>query len=325
MGYLITIFLLLIVIELIYIKIAAKFHIVDKPNARSSHFYPTLRGGGIIFAIGVYLFVAFYGIHYPWFLVGLTGISIISFIDDVKNIHVNVRLMIQFLSIVLLFVDLGVFHLYSLWSILIVLTICVGIVNAFNFMDGINGMTGNYSLAVLIPLIYLNLKNAFVNTNFLIILVLSVLVFNFFNFRKKAICFAGDAGAVAIAFIFLFLFGKLILHTGKFYYIFFLVVYGTDTVLTIIHRIMLHENLYSPHRKHLFQILVNELNVSHLVVSSIYMFIQLCISFGLIFIPSHQWVYCGTVLLCLSFVYLVLMKKYYPLHEEYIKNEMKNM
>ena len=100
----------------------------------------------------------------------------------------------------------------------------------------------------------LSVANTFVNADFIYTVVCSVLVFCFFNFRKKAKCFAGDVGAVSIAFILLFLIGRLIIETEDFSWIVLLSVYGVDSVLTIIHRLMLHENIGLPHRKHLIRL-----------------------------------------------------------------------
>ena len=73
----------------------------------------------------------------------------------------------------------------------------------------------------------------------------------------------------SIAFIVLFLIGKLVIRTGDFSWMVLLAVYGVDSVLTIIHRLMLHENIGLPHRKHMYQIMANELKVPHVIVSSI--------------------------------------------------------
>ena len=168
---------------------------------------------------------------------------------------------------------------------------------------------------------YINQKENFIDNNFLIVTTLSVLVFCFFNFRKKAKCFAGDVGAVCIAFLILFALGRLILQTNDVTYLMLLGLYGVDTVLTIIHRIMLHENLGEAHRKHAYQLMANELKIPHVVVSSIYMIVQLLVSFGLILLPINHWVYAIGAACILGIIYIVLMKKYYHLHEEYLKNK----
>ena len=318
----IIITILLFALELIYFRIADHFNIIDKPNERSSHSSVVLRGGGIIFLIGTWLWAAFLGLQYPWFMVGLTLIAGISFADDIKSLPDSIRLTAHFAAMLMMFQDLGILNLSDWWMAVIALIICVGITNAYNFMDGINGITGGYSLAVLLPLIYLNSYNettkGFIEPSFLIVAILATLVFCFFNFRTRAKCFAGDVGSIAIAFIIVFALGKLILQTGDLSYIFLLLVYGVDAVLTICHRIMLHENLGQAHRKHAYQLMANELKIPHVVVSSFYMLLQLLISAGLILLPINHWLYCIIILIILSAAYLLFMKRYYHLHEEYL-------
>lgn len=309
---------LLVILELLYFQIANYFNIIDKPNLRSSHTHITLRGGGIIFLLGAWLYSIFYGFQYPWFLAGLTAIAGISFVDDVRSVSNRVRLLIHFTAMLLLFQEFGILNLESWWMILLGLIFCVGIINAYNFMDGINGITGGYSLAVLLPLYYLNRSLEFVDPNFLLVALFSVLVFNFYNFRTRARCFAGDVGSVGIAFIILFALGHLILQTGDFTYLLFLMVYGVDSVLTIVHRILLHENIGKAHRKHVYQLMANELKIPHVVVSSVYMGTQLLLSFGLILLPFNHWAYFGIVLVILTVIYVWFKQKYYHLHEEYL-------
>lgn len=314
---------LLVVAELVYFRIADRLNIIDKPNLRSSHTAITLRGGGIIFLVGAWLYVAFYGMVYPWFMVGLTAIAGVSFVDDVHPVSNRIRLVVQFVSMFLMFYQFGILNLESWWIIIIALIVCVGIINAYNFMDGINGITGGYSLAVLLPLWYLNRDLAFVDGSFIVVAGLSVLVFCFFNFRKRAKCFAGDVGAVGIAFMLLFFLGRLILLTGDFTYILLLAVYGVDSVLTIVHRILLHENLGEAHRKHAYQLMANELRVPHTVVSGIYMVLQLGVSAVLIFVGVSHWVVFFVVLVVLALAYFLFMCRFYHLHEVYLQSKMK--
>ncbi len=309
---------LLVIAELVYFRIADRFNIIDKPNQRSSHTHITLRGGGIIFLFAVWLYSAFFGLTYPWFILGLTLIGLVSFIDDIHSVPNSVRLVVQFAAMFLMFYNWGILNLQDWWIIILGLILCVGIINAYNFMDGINGITGGYSLAVLVPLLFINRSVHFVDENLLVVTMLATLVFCFFNFRKKAKCFAGDVGSVTMAFIIVFAVGKLILLTGDFTYIMLLAVYGVDSVLTIMHRILLHENLGEAHRKHAYQLLANELKIPHTTVSMIYMFMQLVISFGLVYLPVNHWLYTGVVLIALCLVYVLFKKRYYHLHEEYL-------
>lgn len=312
---------ILMAAELLYFKIANRFNIIDRPNMRSSHTSITLRGGGVVFLFGAWVYAAFFGVTYPWFLTGLTLVGIVSFVDDVHSLPDSVRLVVQFAAMFLMFYQFGILNWNDWWIVCIALIVCVGITNAYNFMDGINGITGAYSLAVMLPLIYLNKSVGFIEMPFLVVITLSILVFLFFNFRKKAKCFAGDVGSISMAFIVVFVLGLLMLQTHDFSYIVFLAVYGVDAVLTIVHRIMLHENLGEAHRKHAYQLMANELKQSHLKVSAGYMIVQLAVSAGLIFIPINHYLYLGLIIILLSGAYVIFMRKYYHLHEEYLKSK----
>lgn len=319
------ILVLLVIAELVYFKIADKCNIIDKPNERSSHTRIVLRGGGIIFVIGFWIWSAFNGFQYPWALAAVTLAAGISFVDDIHSLPDSVRLVAQFAAMFMVFQEIGMLHWDMWWMVLLGLIVCVGATNIYNFMDGINGITAGYSLAVLMPLSLLNLKDEFVNESLIVVIIMSVLVFSFFNFRpkNKAKCFAGDVGSVGIAFILLFMIGCLIMKTNDITWLTFLLVYGVDGCCTIIHRIMLHENLGEAHRKHAYQLMANELGMSHVVVSLIYMALQLVISLVMVYLipdtPLAHWIYLIVVGLLLVGAYVLFMKKYYHLHEEYLE------
>ena len=251
--------------------------------------------------------------------------SVISFIDDVRSLPDSLRLVVQFAAAVMAFHQIGILHWYMWWIVIIGLIAYVGITNVYNFMDGINGITGGYSLAVLIPMSLLNGHSEFVDSDMIVVTILSVVVFCIFNFRPKgkAKCFAGDVGSISIAFIILFVLGCIIIGTKDVTYLVFLVVYGTDACLTIVHRIFLRENLGQAHRKHAYQIMANELNIGHIRVSLIYMFLQAAVSLVFIYlIPDSalaHWIYLAAVVLVLSISYILFMKKFYPMHEEYLR------
>jgi len=298
----------------IYFNIAEKYNITDKPNQRSSHKNITIRGGGIIFYIGALLYFMFYGFSYPIFSLGLTLIAIISFLDDIKTLNSKVRILVHISAMLLMFYDCG---LYSLpwYFTLAALIVSTGIINAYNFMDGINGITGGYSLVVMGSYYYINNNlTPFIDNNLIYVISLSLLVFNFFNFRKKAKCFAGDVGSVSIAFIIVFLLCKLIVKTQDLTYIIILLVYGVDSILTIVHRIILKENIFIAHRKHLYQIMSNELHISHIYVSILYMAIQIVILVGYFAFQSCSvWYFFASASL-LATLYALFMRKYFSSH-----------
>ena len=313
--YYLVILVLLFLAELFYFKLADKCNIIDKPNERSSHSRITLRGGGIIFYFGALAYFLSNHWEYPWFMLALTLITFISFVDDIRSTSQGLRLVFHFTAMALMFYQWGLFSL-SWWWIIIALIICTGIINAYNFMDGINGITGGYSLVILGALAYINSEiTTFVEPVLINTVLCSVLVFCFFNFRKKAKCFAGDVGSVSIAFVLLFLIGKLIIKTEDFSWIILLSVYGVDSVLTIIHRLMLHENIGLPHRKHMYQLMANELKMPHVVVALIYMVAQAVIVMGYISWQSYGYTFLLCMVLLLGVVYICFMKKYFALHQ----------
>lgn len=340
---------ILVSAELIYFRIADRFNIIDKPNQRSSHSSIVLRGGGIIFSISILVWMVWQMLQGNWgtvqdylpFIIGLVLICGISFWDDVHSLPDSVRLVVQFVATGLMF--LGLMGLGSwfvelawYWKVLIglvALIVFVGATDVINFMDGINGITAGYSLAVLFPLLLANrsfaslwMTEGFIAESFLVVAIIGVLVFSWFNFRPKgkAKCFAGDVGSIGIAFIMLFAIGRLIMQTGDVTWLAFLLVYGVDGCCTILHRIMLHENLGQAHRKHAYQLMANELGMSHVVVSLIYMGLQLVISLVMVYlIPNTvltHWIYLVAVALVLIAAYVLFMKKNYHLHAEYLES-----
>ncbi|WP_263668262.1 glycosyltransferase family 4 protein [Bacteroides nordii] len=313
--YYLIVLVLLFLAELFYFYIADKYNIIDNPNERSSHTRITLRGGGIIFYFGVLAYFLTNHFEYPWFMLALTLVTLISFIDDIRSTSQALRLVFHFSAMGLMFYQWGLFSL-PWWTILVALIICTGIINAYNFMDGINGITGGYSLVILGALAFINHSVvSFVEPDLIYTMLCAVLVFNFFNFRKRAKCFAGDVGAVSIAFTILFLIGRLIIQTGDFSWIVLLVVYGIDSVLTIVHRLMLHENIGLPHRKHMYQIMANELRMPHVVVALIYMMVQAIVVIGYLILREYgYWYLLGSVFL-LSMLYLLFMKRFFCLHK----------
>lgn len=326
---------ILLAAELVYFRIADKCNIIDNPNERSSHSTIVLRGGGVIFSLSVVVWAILMMVQgnaiaqYLPFLCGLVLICGISFWDDVKSLPDSLRMAVQIFSILLMFWSMGLYTAADSWlwtavTVVVALFFCVGATNFIIFMDGINGITSAYSFAMLLPILLMNRGLGFIEESYLIVAILGVIVFSIFNFRPKgkAKCFAGDVGSIGIAFIILFALGRLMLVTKDVTWIVFFLVYGVDGTLTIFHRIMLHENLGQAHRKRAYQLMANELGMSHVAVSLIYMGMQLVVSLGFIYLcPATalaHWVYLVCAGLVLAVGYVLFMRKYYHLHEEYL-------
>jgi hypothetical protein len=118
-----------------------------------------------------------------------------------------------------------------------------------------------------------------------------------------------------MAFILLFLLGKLMIVTDDFSWIVLLAVYGVDSTLTLVHRLLLHEDVALPHRKHAYQLMANELKIPHTVVSIIYMVLQAVVVVGYFYFEEHGYIYLLSVIGVLSLAYVLFMMKYYRLHQ----------
>ena len=294
---------------LAYFMIANKYNIIDKPNDRSAHTIPTLRGGGIIFWIAFLLiFVQTFPIN-TFLFIAITLVSVVSFIDDIRTLPNKIRLVAHFVAIALVFASLNIFTIFPIWLIFLAFILFVGIINAYNFMDGINGITGCYTIVVLLSLLFIDLHVInFVENNLIIYPILASVVFLFFNFRKKAKCFAGDIGSISIAFWVLYLILKLMLATNSVVWILFLTVYGIDTVCTIIHRLYLRENIFEAHRHHFYQILCNDLKIDHRVVALLYSILQIKVSIFVLFFYDKLNLYLIFAVIIVPFILIYLTK-----------------
>jgi UDP-GlcNAc:undecaprenyl-phosphate/decaprenyl-phosphate GlcNAc-1-phosphate transferase len=274
----IYIFLILFLLAcmLLYLKLARKYNILDIPNHRSSHAQTTVRGGGIIFPISLLTAYFLSNFQNSYLLIAIFLLGLISFIDDIYTVSNKWRFVVQIISsaLILYELDLGI----SLWIYPLLLFITIGGINTYNFMDGINGMTALYSIVVLGTLLWINQTVVFVDDLFISLPLLSAVLFSFFNVRKKAVCFAGDVGSVSMALIVLFLLFQLVAVTQNLAYCLLLLVYVLDAAGTIVRRIANGENIFEPHRTHLYQRLAHDLKWSHLKTSFTYAVIQLLLN-----------------------------------------------
>lgn len=304
MKYLIATLVFLLV-EVLYFAIAKRFDIVDRPNERSSHTRVTLLGGGVIFFLSLFYFCATNGWQYPWLLAGVALIAIVSYIDDMRGLPASLRFGVQLVTLFLVLFQFEAFSL-DVWKVLLVVFVTMATVNIYNFMDGINGMLAAYSLVVLGTLAYANSINPFVNADLILFVMLSAAVFCFFNFRKKARCFSGDVGSIVMGCIVLFLMGRMIQAspsaTQPLSCLIFIGVFLADGGLTILKRMLRGENIFQPHREHMYETLCNDLKVPHLWVSGSYAVVQLAINVCYFFV-ADKVLYAVAVAIVLFLLY----------------------
>ena len=310
----IIVFLSLFFLMIGYLSVANHFNIIDKPNERSSHTQVTIRGGGIIFVVAIVAWWFLHSFQLPWFFAGFLLISVVSFIDDLGHVPNRVRIAAQFLAVALLLLELNSITSlvgaptnqlddYSFLWLLLSLPVILGFINAYNFMDGINGITVVNSLVTIGTIAYLNHTVNLADPNLFSFTMMALLIFGIFNFRRRAACFAGDVGAVSMAFLITLLLVMLIMQKGNFYYLALVFVYGVDSVGTIIERMIKRENIFEAHRSHLYQLMANQSSMPHLLVSSVYGLVQLAVNVLIIISIRQDF----APLLIFSLIFLALV------------------
>ncbi|MCK0132251.1 UDP-GlcNAc--UDP-phosphate GlcNAc-1-phosphate transferase [Flavobacteriaceae bacterium F08102] len=304
-------FVILSLLAVGYLKLADHFNIIDKPNLRSSHTIPTIRGGGIVFYFGLLVFFIYSRFDYPYFFGAVSLIAVVSFMDDLNPLGRRLRLIFHFIAGIGLLWQLQVFT-HDWWLVPLYLVFIVGFFNLFNFMDGINGLTGLYSLSVLSGFLWLNAINPVIHNDLIFISMIAIVVFGFFNFRKKARWFAGDIGSMTMATILIFLFGAFFFRYEDPVLILLFVVYGVDGGLTILLRALRLENITDAHRHHLYQKFVDVGKWSHLHVSLMYATVQVLVNVLVIQLIDQslpmQWLGVMGVVGVLSVTYFSLIR-----------------
>lgn len=313
----IIVFILLVALSFGYYKLADRFNIIDKPNHRSSHSQITIRGGGIIFYLALLIYFITSGFSYPYLFIGTTIIALVSFVDDLKPLPPSMRLPVQFIAAAMAIYQVS--SDFPILSLILLLIVGVGFINAYNFMDGINALTGIYSIVIVGFLLFFNTTQInFVKGELLVYLLFSLVIFGFYNFRKKALFFSGDVGSISLAIVIFFLVYKFYVVTKAPVSLLLVAVYGVDSVLTIVRRIKMKEKLSEAHRHHLYQIIVDSKKLSHIETSLIYGFIQLlcCVVVYSTYTlaMSIQILIVLIVLISLTASYFLFVRRFLSLH-----------
>lgn len=291
--YILT-FIILLAIEVGYIPIARKNGWSTERNKRADGHPITVIGGGIIFYIAMVMWSIAMAVLYKQFevgsnfIVGLTMLAACSFADDLMQLKVWIRLVVQFVAVLFLALQCYVFELpLYLWPVFVLCT--VGFINAYNFMDGINGITATYSLCVLGLFLYINtFEIHFIPGSMIVFAIISLVIFAFFNYRKRALVFAGDVGSISMGYIVATVLVYYILATQTLTAIVFVSVYGVDTFVTVVRRASEGENIFRPHRKHIYQLLNYVWRLSQRRIANGYALLQLAISIGYLQMNTTQ-------------------------------------
>jgi UDP-N-acetylmuramyl pentapeptide phosphotransferase/UDP-N-acetylglucosamine-1-phosphate transferase len=303
--YLLLLFVTLFTGMLVYFRIAEHYKIIDKPSPRSSHQTPTIRGGGIVFLLALLCWFALYRLSFPWLVIGATIIAAVSFADDIKSQPPLLRIGAQIVAFSMIMWHTGMYS-HPTWLVIVMFVVGVGALNSFNFMDGINGMTGVLALVNLVAFYYINNEIIhFSYTSLIVCMIVAVVVFLYFNFRDHARCFAGDVGSMTIGFVQTFLLLQLIGYTDTFKWVLFFLVNGVEVVVSILYRLWNKRSIFTPHRDYFYQILVNEMRMSHLAVSLIYGSVQFIVNALVIaFFWKAAWWVSVVAILVAGFAYV---------------------
>jgi len=304
--------ILLVALAQAYIWLANRYNIVDKPNFRSSHHEPIIRGAGVLFYFAIVLYYFLGSNDYPYFIIGLSIIAIVSYIDDLRSLSHRIRLTFQTISISVILYQIFLLNQFELLYFPLLVLVGIATINIFNFMDGINGITGMYSLVAFLALYLINLKEALIDNKIFTFIIISIAVFGYYNFRKRAKFFSGDVGSMTLGTTLFFLIAIFSIKFKSPIFLLLIIVYLIDACMTIFYRKYIGENITVAHRHHIYQKLTDKKNYPHLKTSAIYSLTQVAISilifFGYRLSMSAQAIIFLTTVVILIVVYAVLFK-----------------
>jgi len=257
-----------------------RWGLIDVPNLRSSHSNSTPRGGGF----GIVAAIAAGGILLArplWFWGIPAVLGLVGFFDDRLNLSAWTRLGFHLVAAgawVLLFWSGGDFTLQKTLIAVFCMVFIAGSANFFNFMDGIDGMAGISGAVGFSLLALFGFSHSLTNQALFCLAVASAcLGFLPFNFPRARV-FMGDVGSIPLGFVFGALVFDMAGGLGDFLcLVSFLFPFYADAGSTLFIRWRNGERLSQAHRKHLYQLLVNELNHTHAAVSVAYGGLQLLI------------------------------------------------
>ncbi|MEE4365120.1 MAG: UDP-N-acetylmuramyl pentapeptide phosphotransferase [Desulfotignum sp.] len=275
-------------------KYGAMMGVIDRPSKRSSHHDNIPKGGG--FGILAALVFASLMLQIPVFIwVPALVISLASFWGADKYIlPVSQRLVIHFgcsLFFLIFFLSAKQVDVLTYAAWLPVLVFIVGTANFYNFMDGIDGIAGITGfLAFSLTAFYAwlsGLDQAFVHLG--LALAFSCLGFLCFNIPRAKV-FLGDVGSILLGFVFACLIVFLSRDLSDFMVMAgFLAPFYFDELFTMVVRIKHRDSLIEPHRRHIYQILVNEAGIGHWKVALGYGMVQLAIGISVIAVQQNGW------------------------------------
>lgn len=287
----IAVFLLLAVLSYLgvsyFCRIAWNYQILDRPNERSSHTRPIPLGGGVVIVLSVLASGAWVANEIDWkrsliYLISGSMMAWMGWRDDVRSLPATFRLVVQSIIALVSIWGMGYFKVVAipmfghvqlgLFGILITFLWIVGLTNAYNFMDGIDGMAGGVALVAAMGWMWLSsdTQTWFV---FWVALAIAASSLGFLGHNwSPARVFMGDVGSTFLGYTFAVLSLVSANQGGDALLIGTLLMWTVimDSFVTFLTRVVRRENVFTGHRSHLFQRLVL-VGYKHSTISFFYM------------------------------------------------------
>ena len=294
------------ILSILFFKIFNKYFskfIVDKPIQRSSHVGEIPTSAGIIFIL---IHVIYVLLNKNYLLLIFVPIGVLGFLDDIFNIKQIYRLFFQSISVFLISFLFFNFNFFSNSQLpngimfLIYLFMGLTLINFINFMDGMDGLVSSNMFLIL-------LNYSLINNYDLIAIPIVLLVFIFYNWYPAKI-FMGDSGSTFLGLILFYItFSKNDFNSSL-----ILILTASpllmDSFTCILRRLKNNENIFSPHKKHLYQRL-HQKGMKHSKVSIIY---ALCTLILLIFSHTNNLIIMSS-LTFFVFVVGIYLEKYHAM------------
>jgi len=308
------------------IKFAEKFNLVDRPNSRSSHTYPIVRGFGIVMFVSIGLTLIVFNLSL--FIQNLNLLSavllvgILGLVDDSMDVSPVTKILTLIVVCAFLFVEgflitnLGVFlginlELNLLISIIFSTVVIVIFTNAFNLIDGLDGLSGLVSIIIFVSFFVIGVSN---NDKSLVIIpalfVASLCVFLFYNWHPAKV-FLGDSGSLMIGFVISILGIKSLGYIEPISILYIASVPIIDSLFVILQRILSRSPIFRADKNHCHHILLSYFDgrVNKTVVC-IALFQLITSTIGLMFISKVNDSFVSLMLFLLLFfiVFKILNK-----------------
>ncbi len=268
--YFIFILIAAIVMHYILVRNAHRFGLIDTPNERSMHKIKTPRGAGIAIFLSVILVQAVFNwehlISYYLIYSAISVMFLVGLIDDFFNVSPRIKFIFLFFASLLVYFygvqidNLGCYFGYSLtlpWIFIFPFTFfaIAGLTNAYNLIDGLDGLAGSIGLIILTTFFCIGIAN---NDTLIITLsasfIAALISFLLFNWNPAQI-FMGDSGSLTIGFVIAILCIQSLQYTNPTSVLFIVAVPLLDTFIVMTRRIQRGQSPFKADKNHLHHFL----------------------------------------------------------------------